>query len=135
MPSGKEHYRLRLADALHAHDTALKYGGVRGIVKIGSVQSAIARPYSGYYRPISRKAAALVESVCRNHGFADGNKRTCVLLLDLLLERSDYHLVPVEDEDIDDALELLTRSVADGQMSLEQIEEWAKARIKRKPAK
>jgi prophage maintenance system killer protein len=39
------------------------------------------RPYNGYYRPIEKKAAALVESMGGNHGFIDGNKRTAVILI------------------------------------------------------
>ena len=31
---------------------------------LDSIQSAIGRPYTGYYRPIARKAAALVHSLC-----------------------------------------------------------------------
>ena len=31
-----------------------------------------------------------------NHGFADGNKRTTLILLNLLLERSGYRLTPSE---------------------------------------
>ena len=56
------------------------------------IESAIARPYSGYYCPIHRKAAALTQSMVGNHGFADGNKRTTVILLNLLLERSGCRL-------------------------------------------
>ena len=81
MPTGRRHYRLTLADALSAHERALRFGGRPGVVNLGSIESAIARPYSGYHRAIGRKAAALVESMVGNHGFADGNKRTTLILL------------------------------------------------------
>lgn len=81
-----------MGDALEAHNTAIKYGGLPGILNLSLVESAISRPYNGYCRPIRKKTAALIESVCRNHGFADGNKRTCLLLLVLLLDRSGYGL-------------------------------------------
>ena len=67
---------------------------MHGIVNLGLVESAIHRPYNGYYRRIERKAAALVESVAGNHGFADGNKRTTLILVHTLLTKSGYRLVP-----------------------------------------
>ena len=62
------------------------------------VESAVARPYSGYHLRIENKAAALVESVAQNHGFLDGNKRTSVILLHTLLNKSGYELVAVRGE-------------------------------------
>jgi death-on-curing protein len=52
------------------------------------VESAIGRPYSGYHRSISRKAAALAESIIQNHGFVDGNKRTAVIMMHTLLTKA-----------------------------------------------
>lgn len=40
------------------------------------IESALARAYTGYHRPISRKAAAVLQSMAGNHGFTDGNKLT-----------------------------------------------------------
>src|SRR5438445_194495 len=45
------------------------------------IESAIGRPYTGYYPRLHQKAAALVESLVRNHGFIDGNKRTAFIIL------------------------------------------------------
>jgi death-on-curing protein len=59
------HYRVKLADVLAAHDEALTYGGRAGVVSIDAIQSAIGRPYSGYHRPIHRKAAALLHALIR----------------------------------------------------------------------
>lgn len=130
MPRGKKHYRINLEDAFEAHDTALTYGGTPGVINLHLIESAIARPYSGYYRQIWKKAASLFESVCRNHGFTDGNKRTAVLLLDLLIERSGYELISLEDEDLNDAIENLAVDVANGILEVGQIEEWFRIRIK-----
>ena len=71
-----------------AHDEALSYGGRPGVLSMPGVESAIGRPYSGYHRPIARKAAALLESLTQNHGFVDGNKRTALLVTLLMIERS-----------------------------------------------
>ena len=42
---------------LEAHDMALTLGGRPGILSMDLVRSAIGRPYTGYYRPIYKKAA------------------------------------------------------------------------------
>lgn len=129
MPKGRKHYRIKLEDAVEAHETALTHGGQPGVVNSNSIKSAIARPYDSYHREIWEKGAALFESICRNHGFTDGNKRTAVLLLGLLLERSGYEIVPIDNEDIDDAIENFAVSVANGEMSIEEIQDWLRGRI------
>ena len=113
------HYRVTLADALAAHDFALQYEGRPGILNLDMVQAAIARPYNGYFRSMDRKAAALLDAVARYHDFVDGNKRTAVLLLELMLGRSGYRLGAGDDE-----LEEMTVAVADGQVPLERLTEW-----------
>lgn len=133
MQSGRRHYRLKFSDAIEAHNEALEYGGAPGILNEANIRSAIGRPYSGYYRSIHKKAAALVHSVCLNHGFTDGNKRTSVLLLATLLDRSGYHLKPVRGEDLNNALEDLVANVAQRLMDFEDIHDWMTERIKRKP--
>jgi death on curing protein len=80
------------ADALEAHAAALEAGGRPGILNQGLIESALARPYNGRHRSIHKKAAALVHSLAKNHGFVDGNKRTALYMADLLVRRSDYSL-------------------------------------------
>ena len=55
------------------------FGGRRGISSLALIESALGRPYSGYHRSITQKAAALLESIVGNHGFVDGNKRTALM--------------------------------------------------------
>jgi death-on-curing protein len=119
------HYRLTLADALLAHDKALTYGGREGISSLHLIESALARPYSGYHRTIARKAAAVLHSVVGNHGFIDGNKRTAWLLTGVLIARSGYALAIPDDERVDD----LVVSVAAGNMSFDQLVHWFKLRL------
>jgi death-on-curing protein len=96
LPSGKRHYRITLGDVLSAHARALLTGGRPGIHDLDALLSAIGRPYTGYYRPIARKAAALMQSIATNHSFNDGNKRTSIILLNLLLDRSGYRLEGID---------------------------------------
>ncbi len=132
MPSGKRHYRLTLADALSAHDRALKLGGRHGIPNIDLVEAAIGRPYVGYYRSIQRKAAALVQSVATNHGFADGNKRTATILMVTLLNKSGYDLKAIRgDGDIQAAVEKMVLDVVNHKLAFEGLVRWFEVRIRR----
>ena len=131
MPSGRKHYRLTLTDALSAHETALTFGGLPGGLNIALVESALGRPYNGYYSSIYKKAAALVDSMSKNHGFLDGNKRTTLLLLHILLARSGYLLVSIGRESIDIAVEDMILDVVNHKMTFDGVVTWFKARIRR----
>jgi death-on-curing protein len=138
LPSGRRHYRITLADALSAHDRALLTGGRSGIHDLDASLSAIGRPYTGYYRSIASKAAALLQSIATNHAFHDGNKRTSIILLDLLLDRSGSRLGPIDDaEDIESALEdFVVERIVKDKASASAIAEWLRLRITklRKPS-
>lgn len=116
---------MTLADVLSAHDEALSYGGRAGLVSIDSIQSAIGRPYSGYHRPIHRKAAALLHALIQNHGFVDGNKRSALIVTLLMVERSGYHVQLRSDDRIDDVVV----DVASGLMDFEVLSEWFRQRL------
>ena len=67
-----------IADILRTYATV--YGEFPEIRDIGLLHSAIERPQavvfgSEQYRSVDLKAAALLDSLCRNHSFVDGNKR------------------------------------------------------------
>ncbi len=57
--------------AVHARLIA-KFGGSLGVRDRGALESALARPQSGYYEDIIQEAAALWESLSQNHPFVDG---------------------------------------------------------------
>jgi death on curing protein len=94
------------------------------------IESALGRPYSGYYRRIWQKAAALVQSMAGNHGFADGNKRTTLILLHTFISNSGYRLVPVADEDIEDVIENVILKAARNAISVADLSVWFEARLK-----
>ncbi len=52
-----------------------RFGGKHGLRDRGALESALARPQTGYYRDLIAEAAALWESLSQNHPFIDGNKR------------------------------------------------------------
>jgi death on curing protein len=127
----KRHYRVTFGDALDAHDVALKFGGLDGVRHEAEILSAIGRPYTGYYRSIYKKAAALFQSVARNHGFTDGNKRTAVVLTTLLIERSGYVLKAHGRESLERAFEALALRVVNDNPSMDDIEAWFRLRCRR----
>jgi death-on-curing protein len=69
-----------------------EFGGLHGEHDVDKLLGALGRPYHGYHRHIWSKRAALLHGVATSHGFADGNKRTSLLMLFLLYERSGYAL-------------------------------------------
>ena len=132
MPRGKRHYRITIADALNAHRRALLTGGRDGVSDLGSIESAIARPYNGYYRFIALKAAALVQSVACNHGFVDGNKRTSLILTHTLLRESGYRLDPLpSDVSANEMAERMVLAVVTHKMEFDDIVSWFKARLRK----
>lgn len=60
---------------MHA-DQIARYGGLHGVRDPDSLEAAVFRPQTGYYRDLIAEAAALWESLSQNHPFIDGNKRT-----------------------------------------------------------
>ena len=61
-----------------------------------------------------------------NHGFADGNKRTALYLVELLAQRSGYEFVE-DDEVVADTI----TSVARGETGYEELARWFRARLVR----
>lgn len=112
---------------------ALAFGGRGGILSDALIRSALARPYSGYYRRIHKKAAALVHAVVKNHGFVDGNKRTAVYLMDLLLKRSGYKLASDPADEARVGLEIMIDGIVAGSVDVESLSAWFSSRISARP--
>lgn len=80
------------------HDEIIKAsGGLQGIHDEGLIKSALARPKHSVmgedaYGDLYLKAAALLESIARNHGFRDGNKRTAMAAAVLYLSQNDIEV-------------------------------------------
>lgn len=99
-----------------------------GTRDLGAIEAAIARPYSGYYRSIETKAAALVHSLALNHGFVDANKRTAALAALLLLDRSGYSLTGT-DAIQNEGIEEMIVAVVEHRMNFDELVLWFKARL------
>lgn len=69
----------RIDEVLIAHSRLIaKFGGLDGLRDRGALESALARPQTGYYADVIEQAAALMESLSQNHPFIDGNKRVAI---------------------------------------------------------
>jgi len=69
-----------------------RFGGSGGIRDRSALESALARPRSGYYSDLIQEAAALWESLSQNHAFVDGNKRVAVTMTAAFLQVNGYRL-------------------------------------------
>lgn len=100
----------------------------------GLLSSAIARPRTSAfgadaYPDLATKAAALFESLVRNHPLLDGNKRLAVVLTWTFLLNNGVAL----EHDEDDAYDF-TIAAASGQLTLDDIRGWFAARMRPDPA-
>lgn len=114
---------------LAIHDEQLAtHGGLAGIRDRGAVKSALARPRNlvayDACDDIARLAAAYAYGIARNHGFADGNKRTALVTTDLFLMLNGYELVSSPVENV-----LTILSLAEGSLSEEALTSWIRQNI------
>lgn len=88
------------------------------------LESAVARPQASAfgedaYPALLEKAAALLHSLCRNHAFVDGNKRTATTAVIDFLQINGFQIIWQPE----DALEFIL-AVAQGQHDVPHIAEW-----------
>lgn len=115
-----------LEEALHLHSQLIeRFGGTSGIRDLGLLDSALARPRSGYYRSLSEQAAALLQSLALNHCFIDGNKRMAFALAATFLRVNGLvlHLDPEEGE------RFLIDEVIVAKVDLTVITSWLETKI------
>ena len=107
---------------LKLHEISIeKHGGSSGIRDEGYLQSAIERPFSTYaseelYPTPFSKAAAILESIVKNHPFVDGNKRTGFLSCNAILLNNSWKLNASAEEAYDFVIQ-----VASSHMEFEDI--------------
>jgi death-on-curing protein len=121
---------ITLEEALAIHAQVVDAsGGSHGVRDRGGLEAALARPWATFagedlYPDPVNKAAALLESVVKNHPFVDGNKRTGYTLGRLTLVTFDLDLQATDDEEYDMVIQ-----VATGQLDVDGIVAWMKARV------
>ncbi len=75
-----------------------------------------------------------MQSVATNHGFVDGNKRTAIILTELLLEQSGYTLAGINrSEKLDEAAEEFVVAIVNHEYLFDEILDWYQSRIRKLP--
>lgn len=118
---------VSLDEVLVIHDRMLEIGGGRaGIHDFTLLHSAIERPKAQFggaylYSSIWQMAAALLQSMVKNHPFDDGNKRTAYFTTMRFLKINGYLLEAKDKEAIKFMVEVDVEN-----LTLEQIAKWLK---------
>lgn len=118
---------LTVAQVLAIHYRMVKlFGGSHGVRDLGLVESAVARPKSSFggehlYPLVFDKAAALLQSLLKNHPFIDGNKRTALVSAGIFLEVNGYKLKNDHKKEVSFAIQVDNQN-----LSIEQISKWLK---------
>jgi len=112
---------LTVEELLELHRRLIeRFGGAGGVRDPGLLESALARPRSGYYASVSEQAAALLQSLAGNHAFVDGNERVSFAAAAVFLRMNGYALVVSADE----AERFLVGDVIVGRVDVAAIAEW-----------
>jgi death-on-curing protein len=116
-----------LQETLELHkQLILRFGGSDGVRDLGLLESALVRPQTGYYDTLSMQAAALLQSLCQNHCFVDGNKRVAFASTAIFLRMNNYHLKVHPD----DGETFLIEQVIKQKIAIEDIATWLENRMK-----
>lgn len=123
---------ISVEEALELHAVVLGLTrGTLGVRDMGGLLGALERPKSAFggkemFLDVFSKAAALIESVARNHPFIDGNKRVSYLIGTAFLHKNGYALTPKEGEIVDFMLWVVTKKP-----EVKEIAAWLKKRTKK----
>jgi len=99
-------------------------GGSHGVRDLNMLMFALGRVQARFneqdlYPDLFSKAAALIDSLIRNHPFVDGNKRTGVTAAGLFLYRNGYRLTADNNRLVE-----MTMRIAESQTSLDELAIW-----------
>ena len=100
------------------------FGGSHGLRDVGLLESAVFRPQASFdgkdlYLTIFDKAAALLQSLLKNHPFVDGNKRTALTSAGIFLKINGYNLINAHKEEVEFAVKVDNQN-----LTLKEISAW-----------
>lgn len=114
---------LSVNDVLALHEQVVaRFGGSAGVRDMGLLQSAVHRPMqAASYADLSAPEAAslLAQGIIKNHAFLDGNKRSGLFSLVVMLDQNGYDF-EAEAPDIVFAI----KGLAAGDLSPDQFTQW-----------
>lgn len=122
---------ITLKKVLAIHQILIKeFGGSEGVRDQNGLESAISRPFQTFggqalYPEAVDKAAAITESIVKNHPFVDGNKRTGYVLMRLFLMQEGLDIEATQDEKYEFVIK-----IARGELDFEAIREWIQENLK-----
>lgn len=101
-----------------------RFGGLKGVRDKELLDSALNRPYQTFdgkelYPTPFDKAAAILESIVKNHPFKDGNKRTGYVLARLLLMNKQLDINAEQEEKYRFVI-----SISKAELNFDQIKKW-----------
>lgn len=123
---------IDIGEVYEIHEAIINRAGTKASVRDFSLlHSAVERPKVTYmdmdlYPTVFMKAAALLHSLCLNHPFTDGNKRTAWLSAKRFLWINGWHLTAEKFEAVDFMV-----WVDNKQPKLPKISSWLKSHSKK----
>jgi death-on-curing protein len=120
---------LTVSEVAELHEKIIAAtGGLRGMRDEGLLESAVLNCYQSFgdeelYPAIIQKAARMAFAICKNHPFSDGNKRTAVAAMLVVLRLNNVELLYTQNE-----LIALGLGIANSSVDYENIVEWIEAR-------
>ena len=123
---------ISVKEAVSIHDILIdKFGGAKGLRDKGTLESALSRPHMTFekqdlYPTPVQKAAAILESIVKNHPFIDGNKRTGYVLMRLTLMEAGMDIEANQDDKYEFVI-----SVSKGELGFDQIKNWIEDKTKK----
>jgi len=127
-----ENRYVDIAESYFIHDKMIEVGGGRrGIRDFTLLHSAVERPRATFggkdlYETIWFKAAAIIQSIIKNHPFNDGNKRTGYFTALRFLNINNYDIRATKEAIVNFTLSIDTKS-----FPLKRIASWFKFHSKR----
>ncbi len=99
-------------------------GGSAGIRDGGALRSALARPQASFggqdlYPTLFEKAAALAESLARNHPFVDGNKRMALACMRVMLKLNGFQVTASQESKAS-----LILQIVEHKLTVQEVAEW-----------
>ena len=117
-----------MADVLGMHTLLIqRYGGLPGVRDPGTLEAALYRPQTGYYKDTIEQAAALMESLAMNHPFVDGNKRIAFASMDVFFRMNGFKLNRGPAQLYADIMGMLEA----GELNLVKVDAWLRGFVHR----
>lgn len=132
-----EPFWLTFEDVAEIHDEQLTlYGGLAGMKDANLVHSAIAAPRNLFHYEGQEDVLTLAVRLClalaKNHGFADGNKRTATAAMIEFLLINGYDLLLADDDADQPVLGRWIEELVRGDVTAERLRSYLRPFVTRR---